>query len=104
LEHVRIIIRFRIFQITLIADIEKAFLMISVAPKDRDKINKAKGVPLYVENLELKVLGIHLEVLQDQLVFKPADAVNLEMIASPTKWLVVSAVSQFYDPLGLLLL
>ena len=31
-----LLIRFRVFQIALIADIEKAFLMISIAPEDRD--------------------------------------------------------------------
>ena len=32
----KLLTRFRIFQIALIVDIEKAFLMISVTPKDHD--------------------------------------------------------------------
>ena len=49
-----------------------------------------------------KVLGIHWKVHQDQLMFNPADTVNLELVVSLTKQSVVSAVSQFYDPLGIL--
>ena len=35
-------------------------------------------------------------------MFNPADTVNLELVVSLTKQSVVSAVSQFYDPLGIL--
>ena len=208
-----LLIRFRIFQIALIADIEKAFLMISVTPKDRDvlrflwvkdiddleslqietyrfkrvvfgvasspfllnatvrhhmesnlelfpqmvrkmlrsmyvddmicgcddeveayqlyveskkmlergsfnlrkfvtnhlplqeKINEAEKVHLSAfsqEDLRCKVLGVCWRVSCDQLVFDPAAVFNSDLIASPTKRSVVSAVSQFYDPLGIL--
>ena len=68
----------------------------------QEKINKSECVQFYDENLVCKVLGVHWKVHQDQLIFNPADTVNLEMVVSLTKRSVVSAVSQFYDPLGIL--
>ena len=54
------------------------------------------------EDLRCKVLGVCWRVSCDQLVFDPAAVFNIDLIASPTKCSVVSAVSQFYDPLGIL--
>jgi hypothetical protein len=50
----------------------------------------------------MKVLGIQWDVLQDELVKDIANVITEADTLSPTKRTVVSAISQFYDRIGLL--
>ena len=48
-----ILLRFRVHRIAIIADIEKAFLMISVAPKDRDVLRFVWYKNVFADQLDL---------------------------------------------------
>ena len=47
---IEIILRFRAFSVALAADIEKAFLMVGVSPRDRDVLHF-----LWIDDVESKV-------------------------------------------------
>ena len=51
---------------------------------------------------ERKVLGVRWAMQSDELVFDPGDILELANQVEPTKIQVVSLVSRFYDPLGIL--
>ena len=71
----------------------------------QEKINEAEKINLSDfshEDLMCKVLGMCWRVSCDQLVFNPTVVFNCDLITSPTKHLLVSVVSQFYDPLGII--
>ena len=53
-----ILLRFRIHRIAIIADIEKAFLMISVAKKDRDVLRFLWYKDVYADQLDLMELRL----------------------------------------------
>ncbi|XP_068712813.1 uncharacterized protein [Montipora foliosa] len=123
-----VLLRFRVNQVALTGDVEKAFLMVGTTEEDRDVLRFLwvddidKSSPEIVilrftrssqallewnvvseeDKTEQKVLGIRWNPLKDVFMFDLTEIASYARDLQPTKRNVVSVAAKFYDPFGFL--
>ena len=99
-----VLMRFRFHTVTLVADIEKAFLMVSsfrVEDETYAKTTIGKDNAAYSQ-CEQKVLGVNWNYLEDclNLPLKPLAQLPCEL--PPTKRSILKVAAKIFDPLGVI--
>ena len=97
-----ILLRFRSYPVAVVADIEKAFLMISVEPNDRDVLRFLWVKDMTSDQPEIVTFRFSRVVGHDNPIFDFQEGATVADELHSTKRNVVSIIGRFYDPLGYL--